>query len=511
MSVFIRITMGVWVVFSTSVVSAEAFRVLPYLQNPAPNAMSVHWLSNQNEPGTLTLESDGRTWNSQPVKATTLRYNEISPEPGGPHPDVPYLHQVRVTGLQPGGDYKYSVTQGGETRTGMIHTPSCDQTVRLILYSDSETEPESSTTPPVAWPAPTGSQRPPGMTNYFVNQTIGYQENCKLIESRHPHLLLVTGDLVETGGEQRDWDEFWKHNAGEYGSLASSIPILAALGNHENYAGPGGGYTAEGANFATDKFLTYFESPDNGAVNPKHRGRYSRIDYGPITIVTVDSSDGSPHKSTHDTNHYLDGSNAPDFNPGSEQYQWLERQLADAQTKSRFTFVQFHHTMYGSGPHSVPFDHPDFSSQSGIALRVLQPLLFRYGVDAVFSGHDELLERSATEGVEVRPDGTQRPHQIHFYDVGHGGDGLRGPAKAFDNPCRQFLVHDDVPEVWNGKQLVSGGKHYGHLEVDIGPNSAGVWQSKLTFVHVFPRNDENGVVQGWERREYPDVVTITQP
>src|SRR4029078_9460909 len=101
----------------------------------------------------------------------------------------------------------------------------------------------------------------------------------------------------------------------------------------------------------------------------------------------------------------LSGSNAPDFNPGSEQHKWFEAQLADAQKKSRFTFVQFHHTMYGSGPHSIPFGQPNFSGQSGIAMRGILPLLLRYGVDAVISGHDEMMERSLVTGTETLADG----------------------------------------------------------------------------------------------------------
>jgi hypothetical protein len=207
----------------------------------------------------------------------------------------------------------------------------------------------------------------------------------------------------------------------------------------------------------------------------------------------------------------LEGSNAPDFNPGSEQYRWLESQLRDAQQNSRFTFVAFHHTMYGSGPHSIPFGKPNFSGQAGIAMRVIQPLLFRYGVAAVISGHDEMLERSLATGTETLADGSTRPHSIHFYDVGIGGDGLRGPSAGFENPCRKFLAHDDAPEVWKGKQLVSGGKHYGHLEVNVALNAQGQWQAELTPVHVFPLLDTDGKVIGWQRRTYNDVVTLTSP
>lgn len=505
-----RLLAMLFLVATVSNSPADEFRVLPYLQNPAPDGITVRWLSHSGDAGTVTVHTLEKTtrFQSLPVVAAALGYNPFKEESGGPHLALPWIHSVRIDNLRPSTKYQYSVTQGSETHTAFFQTsPGRDESVRLIVYSDSETEPESSTTDPVAWPMSKGSNRPESIKNYLVNQTAGYQANCDLMQQRKPDLILLVGDLVEAGGEQRDWDEFWRHNAGEYNNLASSIPIVPSIGNHENFAGPGGGYESEAANFSTDKYLTYFDVPDNGASNSKHKGRYYRLDYGPLTLISLDSSDGLPHKSAADTNHYLEGSNAPDFNPGSEQYKWLEVQLADAQKKSRFVFVQFHHTMFGSGPHSVPFGREGFSGQSGIPMRVLLPLLMTHGVDLVFSGHDEMLERSLVTGEERSPDGTMKSHSIHFYDVGIGGDGLRGPSTAFDNPFRQFLAHDDVPEVWEHGKLLSGGKHYGHLEVDVRPDQDGVWMIEVTPVHLFPQVDENGAVK-WERRTYDDIVRI---
>jgi 3',5'-cyclic AMP phosphodiesterase CpdA len=495
----------------------STFRVLPYVQNPTPRSIEILWFSTDQEPGTLVFNRGDTSLRcvSTPVQATALVHSPFGEEPGGPHPAAPWQHRVVLGGLSPGMVCTYSVRQGTAKHTATFRTsPTRDAAVRFLVYADSETEPESSTVPPVDWPVGPGSNRPEGITKYLVDQTTGYRENLKVMQTRQPDFVLVTGDLVEAGGEQRDWDEFWKHNAGEYGHLASSVPLFAALGNHENYGGPGpfGGYKADAANFGTAKFLTYFSVPHNGAANPKHTGRYYRIDYGPIAVISVDSSDGLPVNTAQDTNHSLADSHAPDFNPGSPQFVWLERQLADAQKSARFTFVQYHHTAYGSGPHSVPFGTEGFSGQSGRALRVLEPLFHKYGVDAVFSGHDEMLERSSSKGLETLPSGTSRAREIPYYDAGIGGDGLRGPSPNFDNPIRKFLAHDDAPEVWNGRQLVSGGKHYGHLEVNVIPPAKpdSPWTTTIVPVHVFPLNDAEGRVTGFERREYADRVTLVE-
>jgi hypothetical protein len=122
-----------------------------------------------------------------------------------------------------------------------------------------------------------------------------------------------------------------------------------------------------------------------------------------------------------------------------------------------------------------------------------------------------MLERSFVAGQETLADGSTRQHGIHFYDVGIAGDGLRGPATGFDNPYRVFLAHEQAPEVWSGNQLVSGGKHYGHLEVTVSRNPHGQWQAELVPTYLFPRLDAAGVLESWERRTYEDVVTLIAP
>ena len=53
-----------------------------------------------------------------------------------------------------------------------------------------------------------------------------------------------------------------------------------------------------------------------------------------------------------------------------------------------------------------------------------------------------------------------------------------------------------------------GGKHYGHLEIDVAPDESGKWQVQIAPVHVFPLLDDQGQVTRWERRIYDDPVVI---
>lgn len=502
---------------SACVACAQDFRVEPFLQNPTSDAITIRWLSETSDPGLVVM--DGRRFTSAPDLATALDYQAGEPvdERHGP---LPYLHSVRVSSLSPDNAYAYSVTQGSTIRTGQVRTPlasgataalTSGSGVRLFVYADSETEPESRSSR-VSWPASAAANRPAGFDGrYPATQTEGYSHNLAIIASRAAEaqaagratMMAIAGDLVESGGEQRDWDEFWRHNAGPLGTAASNVAIVPAIGNHENYGGPGalGGYSTAAATTAIAKYHTYFETPDNAATRADHRGRYHRVDFGPVTLLTIDSSNGGEQGTATDTNFWLDNAlnpQIPDYMPGSEQYAWLETQLQQARFAGQIVFLQYHHVAYSAGLHGYPAGTgPGFDTQSGAPMRTLTPLLAEYGVAAVFSGHDEMYQHSVVDG-------------IHFYDIGIAGDGLRGPQPDLPNPYQAFLTHTDAPEVWDGNILASGGKHYGHLEIDVILNARGLWDVSITPVIAFPilSPGNPGEILGWERRTYDDVVTF---
>jgi len=520
---FIKLSVLFIICWLTAACTSEqefGFRSLPYLQNPAPDAMTIVWFSEDNNPGQLFYKKQNSTIadtvNSLPILAEPLSYSTWEEDTyfSGNAPSSPYQHRLCLTGLEASTNYYYTIHQGESTFSASFKTaPNPDQTIRFIVFADSETEPES-TGKHTQWPDP--------MTNeartYLFDQTTGFANNLEIIQARQPDFVAIAGDLVESGGEQRDWDEFWRNLTRPENppGLASQIPILAAPGNHEYYGGPETGkYFQPASENAINRFRTYFEFPKNDAPNPEQEDRYFRLDYGPITLIALDVVNDSPNGSENDPNFFLSGENdpggghAPAFGPGSRQYVWLEHQLQESQSKSLFTFVIFHHLPYSVGPHGWPAgEGAGFNNQSGAPVRSLTPLFMRYGVDAVFAGHDEIWERSEVTGVEITPDG-RREHSIHFYDVGIGGDGLRGPEAGLENTYQKFLAHKDSPEIWQDGVLIGGGKHYGHLEVDVEqlPNEG--WQAILKPVYVFPTfNKEEKIYDGYERRVYDDVITL---
>jgi hypothetical protein len=509
--------------FAADLVAAP-FRVRPYLQNPAPDAMTVRWLSEAASPGTLTC--DGRTFTSMPVLTRDLDYQMMEPA-DMQHGSPPFLHSVRVTGLEPATSYPYAVEQSGETAKAVLTTaPRPGEVgrgggVRLFFYADAKARPASreSRAEWIASPSLPGGPRPRWVGDrYVIDETAAYRTNLALIAARaaeslragNPVLCSIVGDLVESGGEQRHWDEFWRHNAGTFGTLASRVPLVAVMGDHDIFGGPVseerlrdlGGYAGPVTLLASQKFLTYFEHPENGASDERHIGRYHRIDFGPVTLLSLDTTNGGSDDGPDDTNHDLDRKDAqhiPDYAPGSEQHAWLTRELEAARDRNAVVFVQFHHAPFSAGVHGRPPGKGDGKDlHSGQPLRGLAGLFKEHGVRAVFCGHDEMYEHSFADGV-------------HYYTVGVGGDLLSGPALDHVNDRQIFLAHDHAPERWQRDVLEAGGKHYGHVEVDVSRREGGPgFTVSISPVHVFPVLDPGnpGTILDWERRTYDDMLTF---
>jgi hypothetical protein len=554
------------------------FRVLPYLQDPSTSGVRLTWFTEDGEPGRLTVKGPGiggkLTYDVGGELQPELSYTraELDQEIPGLEQGSwllgrdSFKHTHVVSGLRPGYRYSYTVEQGDSTfRGGFKTAPSAERWhhVRLIAMSDSETEPRGrvqkrewapgaiavggaerpSAESGSAWDQVHGTTTLAGtqVLRYPLTEDEGLARNLAVVEARAPDAILFAGDLVQGGGYQPGWDEFFRHTAGEKGDVLSSVPILPAFGNWESFGAINGGYgTPEDRSpvvRSRAKFHSYFDGPDNGT--SEHQDNYFRVDYGPVTVLTLDSNNGEPDDSadayapeeklsgreytgpgtdtqenfTREEYEAAGGTDLSDFNPGSRQWNWAEEQLRDARSSGQIILVQFHHAPFSSGEHGLPMNHSLTSGQGGTPMRAYHPLFERYAVAAVVSGHSEMFERSF---VDANDDGVG----VHYYDVGVSGDGLRGVRRdgpslsspQLDyNPFSQWTADQSEPELWDvidgTPHLVSGGKHYGHLEINI-KRVGGTARITLTPVHVFPVLDENLDVVRTERRSYSDEVVI---
>jgi hypothetical protein len=474
----------------------------------------VTWFTTEPVSGRLTVKRPGgdQTLWSTPVSMPGLEYSALEESEREKFPDMfpnrNFKHLIRLADLPAGAEIAYAVDQGGERAEGLIRTaPASDQPrrIRLAVFADSETDPEGRTTHREWAPGPQAegsTGRPAEQPDYLVTETEGFKQNLKFIQDRKPDLMILAGDIVQGGGYQRAWDEFFFHMAGKFDHSLASIPLIAAIGNWENFGARNGGYEPAAIAASRRKYAAYLDGPSNGLA--EHRNFYHRVDYGPVTILTLDSSNGLPDNTDNDSNKNIDaalypGQDLVDCAPGSRMWTWTLEQLADARAQGQVIFVQFHHIPYSGGGHSLPTSLADSSGQSGLVMRAYTPWFQRYGVAAVFCGHNESFEWSAVGNVQ-------------FFDAGVAGDGLgyaiddRDPRRL--NPWRKWVAHFDEPELWQGRRLVSGGRHYGHLEVDI-ERVEGEWKVTYTPVHSFPVTDSDGRVIGFERRVAGRPETIS--
>lgn len=505
-------------------VSANAgeFTITPYLQHPASDAMTVMFFTKSESGATVRCRpvggGDEFVVSAPGVWAESLTNNAACRGEDVGYWEGQYKHRVRFENLQPGTVYDYSVElESGEKYSNTFKTaPDRNTPVRIIAYADSETLPGDA--PTEEWDAPTDENgKPLHDGRYYVGRREGFASNIVAMVERKPDLYVCAGDLVARGGVQENWDEFWSQMAGGNGvglnDPAGSTPIVSAIGNHDLYDCVGGvsSYNASfGGKTALDRFFTYFEFNANGvdyasasagseATSHDYGQMFHREDYGPVTLIFLSTNTRETFDAFRNGDPW-----APDFKPGSLQYNWLTNNLAEAQRNSRFTIVVNHHSPYSVGKHNGAND-----GQSAVPVRnALTEAMLKYGVSAWICGHDEMIEHSQIAGTEILPDGTSRRHLLNVYDLGTGGDGLRGKVSV-ENPYEVFRPFKDQPEVWENGVLVDGGVHYSHAEINIAPNEDGVWECSIQQAYVFV-NKIDGTPSTFERRLYRDKTVVAE-
>ncbi len=161
------------------------------------------------------------------------------------------------------------------------------------------------------------------------------------ITAWQPDLLLHTGDIVyDSGTEQEFIDKFFT----VYSNLLPEIPFYGSIGNHD--------YTTEQAG----PYKEFFETPKNG-------------------------DDEDYYSFNFDNTHFVALNSNLDYSVGSDQYEWLDDDLAG--TNKRWVIVFFHHPPYSSGSHGSTTDMQD----------TLVPLFEEHNVDLVLNGHEHNYER----------------------------------------------------------------------------------------------------------------------
>ena len=212
-----------------------------------------------------------------------------------------------------------------------------------------------------------------------------------------PLFALVGGDCAYGNGRDHetwyDYLKLWNEHLTPDGGR--SVPMIAAVGNHETDGGWG----------KTPAESPFFRALFGPLFSP--RGAYGTLDFG---------SGDDPYASIYllDTGHTTD--------QGGHQAQWLKEAFAE-RTDVLHQIVCYHVPAY---PSHRPFDTP----QSAPAREHWVPLFEQQQVDVVFEHHDHTYKRTHRL-INDQPD----PNGILYL-----GDGCWGRSpRSVDKPLRPYL------------------------------------------------------------------------
>jgi 3',5'-cyclic AMP phosphodiesterase CpdA len=314
-----------------------AFYVEPYLQLPAPDGMTIMWETTLPTPSRVEYG---------PTEQLGLVKVDRAPVK---------LHQVRLEGLQAGTAYYYRVHS--DSLVSQIHrfrtapVPGTPQW-RLAVYGDSRSN--------------------PAMHRRVVEQIV----------KQNVDLILHTGDIVLNGKNYASWrKEFFEPIA----PLASSVPWVTTIGNHEQDAA---------------NYFSYAALPGN----ERHFG----FDFGNAHFVCLDSNAWIPRT------------------PGSPQYRWAQAHLQQPRTTT-WKFVYFHHPLFSAHPR-----------------RAINPLRWDWAplfldpasqVDGVLNGHDHFYARNYRIAKM-----TPKPHPV-FTLTTAGGAAALYPVMQRDYVATAISAH----------------------------------------------------------------------
>jgi hypothetical protein len=301
----------------------------PYLQNVTATSVVILWETGDSAAATLQVTGPGV---DRTIELSAAR-----------------LQEVVVDGLAPSTRYTYQVKVGEQVEDGELATAPIEGAsvpFTFIVYGDTRSQIDS------------------------------HRRIVRRLMTEVPDFLLGTGDMVDEGGKESQWQDFFEIER----PLLRDNVLFPAVGNHDR----------QGRGRTVDSWRSYFSVPANSP-DPE---RYYAYRYGNALVLVLDS-------------------NMYSF-ALTDQTSWIERQLqAAAQDATvRHTFVVMHHP---------PFSISLHGGQRDLRERWV-PLFEKYGVDAVFSGHDHVYSRAEKGG-------------IHYYVSGGGGAPLypRSPrAQAVD-------------------------------------------------------------------------------
>jgi hypothetical protein len=423
-----------------------ALRRYPYLTDVSGSYATLNW-------GTDRSESSGG-----------VRYGKVGSESCAAHYVAGTRTAISVNGvsqyqwkaqldLQPGTQYCYRVYLGTSPATEID-----------LLGSDSS---------PTFW-----TQVPSGANGSFSFVVFGdwgqvdssgnnpYQTDLMaLMASSGARFALTTGDNGYPSGNQQNFGDliqtgpdmsaifgpsFWK-------IPGASLPIFPALGNHGYYSSLANHpalttWPQDRAVAASGgRYLTETSCCLNGSTSRTYPSAWYAFDAGPARFYVLhtawqESNSGTASEYEMDYDYH--------WAPGTDQYEWLQADLAAHPSVLKFAF--FHYPLYSDNPHEA-------TDTFLLGSEGLEGLLKQNGVDIAFTGHAHIYERNLAS-----------PEGVINYITGGGGatPGTLGTCTALDAYAIKFTSTGKA--CGSAPVPTSAGQVYHFLKVTVNGSSVTV-------------------------------------
>ncbi len=207
----------------------------PYVNSVDQTSAEVHWVTREGQHQPMHLIAMTRKGWLLDVRSDETMHREVPTATAIPDRSE-VLQTVRLTGLEPGQRYNYTIFTGRDAISGTFRTalpPDSAEPVRFLAYGDTRTEAER---------------------HALVAAAMAREEFFDLV--------LNTGDLVANGTDWAQWkDQFFDPAQ----SLLSKAAMWPARGNHEMDA---------------VLYRQLFDLPGNGL--------YYSFDFGNVHFVVLD-------------------------------------------------------------------------------------------------------------------------------------------------------------------------------------------------------------------------------
>lgn len=329
--------------------------------DPAPGSVSLSLIAPKSLDATVTV-------GSRHIRTLRLIANEPQ--------------NVRLNGVRNGEFYR--ITCRGEAVTGRISLPPPGKSAFIfVIQADSHLDQNASTEV--------------------------YRRTLAAERAAAPAFLIDLGDTFMCDKHAHHEDSIPMYRAQHYwlGLVGAEAPIFLVLGNHDGEQGwvdrnrPGMDEWS-----ATQRKL-HFPPPTPGtwATGATKSANYFEFTWGSVQCIVLDPFHGTSVKPARTGDNWL-------WTLGMEQYTWLSRVLKSSKPAYRFVFI--HHLVGGQGRDSrggaeasefYEWGGKNADGSPGFAAHrqgwemPIHDLLQKYGVDAVFHGHDHFYARQVRGGL----------------------------------------------------------------------------------------------------------------